>query len=165
MLNNSVETSINKPFISKIIQIYLSVTKVLEKIALPVLVLFMRLWMAKIFWYSGMTKISNWQSTVFLFREEYKVPFVPPEITACLATSFELACPVLLIFGFATRLATLPLLAMTAVIQFTYLDLIDHRYWAMLLALILFYDPGSLSLDHLISKKFGLLASSRGDVA
>lgn len=139
MLNNSVETSINKPFISKIIQIYLSVTKVLEKIALPVLVLFMRLWMAKIFWYSGMTKISNWQSTVFLFREEYKVPFVPPEITACLATSFELACPVLLIFGFATRLATLPLLAMTAVIQFTYLDLIDHRYWAMLLALILFY--------------------------
>ncbi|HAT1959220.1 TPA: DoxX family protein [Legionella pneumophila] len=165
MLNNSVETSINKPFISKIIQIYLSVTKVLEKIALPVLVLFMRLWMAKIFWYSGMTKISNWQSTVFLFREEYKVPFVPPEITACLATSFELACPVLLIFGFATRLATLPLLAMTAVIQFTYLDLIDHRYWAMLLALILFYGPGSLSLDHLIFKKFGLLASSRGDVA
>lgn len=156
-----LETCLNKPLISKTIQIYLSIIKVLEKIALPLLVLFMRVWMAKIFWYSGLTKISNWQSTVFLFKEEYKVPFIPPEIAASFATSFELACPVLLVFGFATRLATLPLLAMTAVIQFTYIDLIDHRYWAMLLALILFYGPGSLSLDHLIFKKFRSLASSR----
>lgn len=161
MFTNMLETCLNKPLISKTIQIYLSIIKVLEKIALPLLVLFMRVWMAKIFWYSGLTKISNWQSTVFLFKEEYKVPFIPPEIAASFATSFELACPVLLVFGFATRLATLPLLAMTAVIQFTYIDLIDHRYWAMLLALILFYGPGSLSLDHLIFKKFRSLASSR----
>lgn len=154
MLTNMVEACLKKPLISKVIQIYLAVLKVFEKIALPVLVLFMRFWMAKIFWYSGLTKISNWQSTVFLFKEEYKVPVIPPEIAAYFATAFELTCPVLLILGLGTRFATLPMLAMTAVIQFTYLDLIDHRYWAMLLALILFYGPGTLSLDHLISKKF-----------
>lgn len=154
MLTNMIEACLKKPFISTIITIYLSVLKVFEKIGLPVLMLFMRLWMAKIFWYSGLTKISNWQSTVFLFKEEYKVPIIPPEIAAYFATSFELICPVLLVLGLGTRLATLPMLAMTAVIQFTYLDLIDHRYWAMLLALILFYGPGTLSLDQVISKKF-----------
>lgn len=155
MFTNMVEACLRKPFISKLVQIYLSVLKVFEKIALPILVLFMRFWMAKIFWYSGLTKISSWQSTVFLFKEEYKVPVIPPEIAAYFATSFELACPILLVLGLGARLATLPMLAMTAVIQFTYLDLIDHRYWAMLLALILFYGPGTLSLDHLILKKFG----------
>ena len=155
MFTNRVETYLKKPLVSKTIQIYLTVLKVFEKIALPVLLFFMRFWIAEIFWYSGLTKISSWQSTVFLFKEEYKVPVIPPEIAAYFATSFELVCPVLLVFGFATRLATLPMLAMTAVIQFTYLDLIDHRYWAMLLALILFYGPGPLSIDYLISKKFG----------
>jgi putative oxidoreductase len=154
MRTNMAKAFLKKPLISTVIQIYLAVLKVFKKIPLPVLVLFMRFWMAKIFWYSGLTKISSWQSTVFLFKEEYKVPVLPPEIAAYFATSFELACPVLLVFGLATRLATLPMLAMTAVIQFTYLDLIDHRYWAMLLALILFYGPGTLSLDHLISRKF-----------
>lgn len=150
-----IEACLAKPIVYKIISAYLIFLLFLEKAAMPLLALFMRCWMAKIFWYSGLTKISSWQSTVFLFKEEYKVPVIPPEIAAYFATSFELACPILLVFGLATRLATLPMLAMTAVIQFTYLDLIDHRYWAMLLALILFYGPGPLSLDRLISKKFG----------
>lgn len=154
MLTNMVEACLKKPLISKIIQIYLSVLKIFEKIALPVLVLFMRFWMAKIFWYSGLTKISSWQSTIYLFQYEYKVPLIPAELAAYFATAFELACPVLLLFGLSTRLATLPMLAMTAVIQLTYLDLIDHYYWGMLLALILFYGPGAISLDYLISNKF-----------
>ena len=153
MLSSNLESCLKKPLVAKTIQIYFSILKIFEKVALPVLVLFMRFWMAKIFWYSGLTKISSWQSTVFLFKEEYKVPIIPPEIAAYFATAFELTCPVLLVLGLGTRFATLPMLAMTAVIQFTYLDLIDHRYWAMLLALILFYGPGPLSLDHFISKK------------
>ncbi|RTK93444.1 MAG: DoxX family protein [Rickettsiales bacterium] len=155
MLTNMVEACLRKPLISRIVQTYLSVLRVFEKIALPMLMIFMRLWMAKIFWYSGLTKISSWKSTVFLFKEEYKVPVIPPEIAAYFATAFELTCPVLLVLGLGARFATLPMLAMTAVIQFTYLDLIDHRYWAMLLAVILFYGPGTVSLDHFIFKKFG----------
>lgn len=142
------------PFITKVIQIYLSMAVFLEIKALPVLILFIRFWMAKIFWYSGLTKISSWQATLFLFKEDYKVPFIPPEMAAYSSTFFELTCPVLLLLGFATRVATLPMLAMTAVIEFTYLNLIDHTYWAILLTLILFYGPGTLSVDHLLLKIF-----------
>lgn len=145
---------LENPFLSKGVPLYLRLLKRLEKTGLPLLLLFIRLWMAKIFWYSGLTKISHWQSTLFLFKEEYKVPLLPPEGAAFFATLFELTCPLLLLLGFATRVAALPMLAMIAVIQFTYLDLVEHYYWAMLLALIVCYGPGALSLDHFISKKF-----------
>lgn len=154
MFANKITDYTKNPFITKVIQIYLSITAFLEMKALPVLILFIRFWMAKIFWYSGLTKISSWQATLFLFKDVYKVPFIPPEMAAYSSTFFELSCPVLLLLGFATRLATLPMLAMTAVIEFTYLNLIDHTYWAILLALILFYGPGTLSLDHYLCKKY-----------
>lgn len=137
-----------------LIQYYIQTTQWLNHIGMSLLILLMRLWIAKIFWYSGMTKITDWQSALFLFREEYKVPLIPPEIAAYLATAAELTCPILLVIGLATRFATLPLLCMTAVIQFTYLNFIDHAYWAMLLATILMYGPGVLSLDYFIKKKF-----------
>lgn len=151
MLNKCIKC-LQMPWLIAISLKYLGFTTFLEKWMMPLLVLFMRFWMAKIFWYSGLTKISSWDATVYLFKEEYKVPIVPPELAAYFATGFELLCPVLLVLGFASRLATLPLLAMTAVIQFTYLDLIDHRYWAMLLCLIFFYGPGKFSVDHLFKK-------------
>lgn len=113
-----------------------------------------RLWMAKIFWQSGMVKIGNWDNTLYLFKEEYHVPLLPPSIAALFATSFELACPVFLVLGLGARLATLPMLAMVAVIQFTYDNNMEHFYWAMLLATILCFGSGKLALDHLIKARF-----------
>lgn len=139
---------------NKTIEIFNKLLKILEKICLPLLVLFIRFWMSKIFWHSGVVKVSNWQSAIFLFKEEFKVSIISSEIAAYITTFFELACPILLVLGLASRLSTLPLLAITAAIQFTYVDLIDHLYWAILLAVILFYGPGSLSLDYLIARKF-----------
>ncbi len=136
-----------------ITSIYIKTTQGLTHYGMPLLVLVIRLWMARIFWYSGLTKITDWQATLYLFANEYRVPFIPPEIAAYLAATAELTCPVLLVLGFATRLATLPLLLMTAVIQFTYLNFIDHFYWALLLTTLLCYGPGPLSLDFLIKKK------------
>lgn len=140
--------------IEKITNIYFKTIRILELIFMPILMLLMRFWMAQIFWYSGLTKISNWQATVFLFKDEYKVPVIPPEIAALLSTGVELAAPILLIFGLATRLTTLPMLAMTVVIQFTYEYSNEHYYWAMLLLAILCYGPGPLSVDNLIKRKF-----------
>lgn len=133
---------------------YIKTTQWLNDLGMSVLILFMRLWIAKIFWYSGLTKINDWQSTLFLFTEEYKVPIIAPQIAAYLATTAELVCPLLLLFGFATRFAAIALLVMTAVIQFTYINFSDHAYWAMLLTSILMYGPGMLSLDYYIKKKF-----------
>ena len=154
MLNNMIDTFLNKPLVLKTSKLYISFLSILEKMGMPMLILFIRFWIAKIFWYSGLTKISSWQSTIYLFQYEYKVPVINPELAAYFATTFELACPVLFVIGLCTRLATLPMLAMTVVIQLTYLDLIEHYYWGMLLTLILFYGPGKLSLDNLLYRKF-----------
>jgi len=137
-----------------LIQYYIQTTQWLDRVGMSLLILLMRCWMAKIFWFSGLTKINDWQTALFLFAHEYKVPLIPSEIAAVLAVTAELTCPLLLVIGFATRFATIPLLLMTAVIQFTYLNFIDHAYWTMLFATILMYGPGVLSLDHLIKKKF-----------
>lgn len=130
--------------------IYQKITHIFEVILMPLLALLIRFWLARIFWYAGLTKISNWKTTIFLFEYEYKVPFISPIIAAILATATELSCPILLILGFASRFATIPLLIMTAVIQFTYHNEMEHNYWAMLLAVILFYGPGKFSLDYLL---------------
>jgi putative oxidoreductase len=137
----------------KIFNIYNKLLCVLNALANP-MALIIRLWMAKIFWASGILKINDWSNTIYLFTNEHPVPFLPPLLAAISATTFELLCPVLLTVGFATRLATLPMLAMTAVINFTYDNSPEHYYWAILLGTILFYGPGKLSLDYFISKKF-----------
>ena len=150
IMNNFMQSSC----ITKISNMYLCGVSYLEKNIMPLYMLFIRIWMAKIFWYSALTKISSWQSTLFLFENIYKVPMLSPDIAAYLATFFELSCSVLIAFGLFSRVAALPLLAMTAVIQFTYLKLIDHSYWAMLLTMILFHGPGKFSLDYLVRNYF-----------
>ncbi len=116
----------------------------------PLVLLLFRVWIARVFFLSGLVKNNDWGSTLSLFATEYKVPVLPPYFAAVSSTCFELCCPVLLTLGLGTRLATLPLLAMTAVIQFTYDQNIQHAYWAMLLAAILAFGPGLFSLDHFL---------------
>jgi len=126
----------------------------LERFPLSILQFLFRFSIASVFWNSGLVKIQSWLPTVALFANEYRVPLLPPELAATLATAVELTCPVLLVFGLATRLATLPLLGMTFVIQtFVYPDLwLTHLTWATILLFILTRGPGAISLDHLIGK-------------
>ena len=119
----------------------------------PLWWLLVRLWIANVFFSSGLTKFEDFDVTVFLFENEYAVPFVPPYFAALSATFFELACPVALVLGFATRFAVLPLLVMTAVIEFTYQEHVQHAYWAILLAGLLLHGAGKWSVDYLIARK------------
>ena len=113
-----------------------------------------RLGLAMIFWRSGQAKLANWDLTLQLFANEYKVPVLPPEIAAPLAAAVELSCPVLLVLGLFTRLATLPMIGMTLVIQiFVYpMSWVDHLIWLTMLLLLLSRGPGIFSLDHLAKK-------------
>ena len=117
------------------------------------LILVIRLWIAHVFWVSGLLKVEDFSTTVLLFTNEHPVPYVPPVVAAAFSTIFELGCPVLLALGLGARLATLPLLLITAVMQFTYENATEHYYWAMLLCTILVYGPEKISLDYWISKK------------
>lgn len=116
--------------------------------------------MARIFFYSGLTKISSWASTIYLFKYEYRVPIIPAELAAYLATTVELITPAFLVIGCCSRLVAIPMIAMVAVIQFTYLDLLEHFYWAILLGTIILHGPGLFSFDYLIRKKFNNLCAN-----
>ena len=118
----------------------------------------MRLAVAMIFWNSAMTKLSNWDTALSLFAEEYKVPLLPPEVAAYVAVGIELAAPVLLVLGLLTRATSLVLLGMTAVIEiFVYpLAWPTHLQWAAMLLVLLCRGPGKLSLDDLIGRRLGV---------
>ena len=121
----------------------------LERVPVALCQLFFRLAVASVFFRPGLTKLTSWEPTVALFRDEYRVPVLSPEVAAALATTFEVGCSILLVIGFATRLATLPLLGMIAVIQtFVYPNAYaEHLTWASLLLFLLTRGAGPWSLD------------------
>lgn len=113
-----------------------------------------RIAIAAIFLYSARTKVDGFltlkDSTFTLFAEEYKVPLLPPEFAAHMATYAEHLFPILLILGLGTRLSALALLGMTAVIQiFVYSEAWPtHLTWAMPMLYLIGRGGGSLTLDH-----------------
>jgi putative oxidoreductase len=126
----------------------------LERFPLSLLQLAMRVGVGAVFFRSGLLKIDSWQFTIQLFRDEYKVPLLDPVLAAQAAGIVELGVPPLLFVGIATRLATLPLLGMIAVIQvFVYPNAwSDHLMWASALLLVLTRGPGVFSLDYIIAR-------------
>jgi putative oxidoreductase len=126
----------------------------LERLPLSVIQLAMRVAVGAVFFNSGLLKINSWEFAVKLFEDEYKVPLLDPLWAARLATFNELTFSLLIIVGLATRLATIPLLGMIAVIQtFVYPQAwTEHLLWASILLLLLSRGPGTLSVDYLIER-------------
>jgi len=128
----------------------------------PLLTLGFRLYIAYVFFNSGLTKIASWSSTLSLFREDYKVPLLPPELAAYMATAGELALPILLVFGFLSRPAALALFILNAVAAYS-LSQTDfasvaghwqHITWGTMIAVIFTFGPGAISIDKWISNKW-----------
>lgn len=123
--------------------------------------LVIRLYVAEVFFRSGLVKVSNWPGTLYLFREEYRVPLLPPELAAGLGAFGELVFPVLLALGVASRLAALALsiVNLVAVLSFWHVlreneaALAAHFYWGLLLLVTLCHGPGKLSFDHLVGRR------------
>jgi len=127
---------------------------------------------AAVFWKSGQTKIEGlaidivsgtftlgWprlsDNAVFLFKEEYQLPLLPPELGATMAALGEHILPLFILLGLATRLSALGLLGMTMVIQlFVYPDAYaTHGTWAAVLLYLMAHGPGQLSIDAWIAKR------------
>ena len=112
-----------------------------------------RIAIAAIFWQSGRTKVDGWltvsDSAYELFRTEYALPLLPPDVAAWLATGAEHLFPILLVLGLGTRLSALALLGMTATIQlFVYPSAWPtHLSWAGLLLFLVAHGGGRWSLD------------------
>jgi putative oxidoreductase len=139
------------------------VTGWLDRVPYSLLALPLRLAVATVFWNSGTTKLANWEATLQLFEDEYKVPLLPPDIAAHLGASIELTTPVLLVLGLLTRPAALVLLGMTTVIEvFVYPQAWPtHIQWAAMLLVLLCRGAGSFSIDYLLKRRFGIQTSLR----
>jgi putative oxidoreductase len=119
-----------------------------------------RLWVSWEFLKSGWLKLSNWDSTVFLFHQEYHVPVLPPSVAAVAGTAGEIVFPVLLIAGLAGRLSALGLLAVNILAVVSYSDVLlsegfeaalgQHYLWGFALIVLAVFGPGRLSLDQVL---------------
>ena len=125
----------------------------------PLLLLGFRLYVAQVFFMSGLTKIQSWSSTLSLFEYEYNVPVIPPEIAAYMATAGELILPVMLVLGFFSRPAALGLFILNVVAAISYPDISaagmnDHIIWGTMLAVVFAFGPGTLSIDKILSNRW-----------
>lgn len=120
-----------------------------------------RLAIGLVFWNSGRTKVDGWNifhvndRTLFLFKEEYKLPYLPADLAALASQIAEHVLPVLLIVGLATRFSALGLLIMTLVIEiFVYPQAyVVHGTWAAVLLMLIKYGPGQFSVDHILYRR------------
>jgi putative oxidoreductase len=111
-----------------------------------------RLYLAKIFFLSGLTKIKDWDSTLFLFNEEYQVPLLPPELAAWMGTGGELLLPVLLTVGLLGRFSAIGLCIVNGMAVISLNDippaaLSQHVLWGSLLVMITVSGVGKYSMD------------------
>jgi putative oxidoreductase len=162
-MEKQMDLAVNQPhdvgFIHRVTRLARSAIDFLNRYGAPILDLGIRLFVAMVFFKSGLTKISNWNATLFLFENEYHVPLLSPNVAAYLGTPAELGLPVLLALGLGSRFAAAALFVFNIVAVISYPDLgevglRDHQYWGLLLLITLMHGPGKLSVDHVISKRF-----------
>ena len=118
----------------------------------PVAQLAARLYVAKVFLLSGLTKVRDWETTIALFTDEYHVPLLPPELAAWLGAGAELVLPILLVLGLGGRAAAIGLFVLNAVAVLSLGDVAEaafqqHIFWGSLLIGLVLWGPGRCSLD------------------
>ena len=116
-----------------------------------------RLYLAWVFFNSGLTKIKDWDTTLFLFEYEYNVPLLPVELAAYLATVGEIVLPVLLVAGLASRFAAAGLFVINIVAVISLQDIAPaalylHYIWGILLLQVFIWGSGLLSFDRWTSR-------------
>ncbi|HZP88038.1 MAG TPA: DoxX family protein [Burkholderiales bacterium] len=129
-------------------------TTIIDAVA-PAFDLLVRLYVAEVFFRSGLVKIKSLDATLALFENEYAVPLLPYELAAYVGTAIELVVPVFLVLGLGARAAALLLFVFNAIAVISYPDISaagikDHMLWGFLLAAIFFHGPGNWSLDRFL---------------
>jgi putative oxidoreductase len=123
----------------------------------PLFVLALRLYLFRVFFVSGLTKLRSWDSTLYLFSNEYHVPVLPPAVAAVMGAGGELIFPVMLLLGWQSRFAAAGLFVvnLVAVVSYPGLEPVmikDHILWAALIAFLFFHGVGRWSLQGRFSR-------------
>jgi putative oxidoreductase len=138
-------------------RLWLPISQLLTLLQSPAL-LAARAYVAYVFFISGLTKLRDWDTTLALFTDEYKVPFLSPTAAALMGTAGELALPVLLLVGLGSRFAALGLsvvniVAVIALQEIAPAALQQHILWGALLAGIAIFGGGALGLERWLAGK------------
>jgi len=145
--------------LARLAGLYCAACRLLDKLQ-PLLLLGFRLYVAKVFWMSGLTKTRDWSITLALFTNEYHVPLLSPAVAAIMGTATELSMPVLLALGLTTRFGAFVLFFFNIIAVISYpalpdIAVKDHILWGTMILVILLVGPGKISLDHLIERQLG----------
>ncbi len=170
---NAISTTSTGP-LARVLALLEGVHDRMESLPNTVIAFVARFSIAAVFWKSGQTKLEGlavdivsgefqlgWprlsDNAVALFREEYRLPLLPPEWGALLAATGEHVLPLMLLLGLATRLSALGLLGMTLVIQLLVYPgaYPTHGTWAAVLLYLMAHGPGKLSLDAWLARRCG----------
>jgi putative oxidoreductase len=126
----------------------------------PLLALAIRLYVSWQFLKAGYLKVTRWDSTLYLFENEYHTPLLSPHLAALAGSFGELFFPMALVLGFCSRLGALGLFFVNAVAVISYSQVLlaegseaalgQHILWGSLMLVLIVYGPGKLSLDHVL---------------
>ena len=124
----------------------------------PLAALLARLYLAQVFFLSGLTKLRDWGTTVALFTDEYHVPLLSPPVAAALGTAGELVLPVLLVLGLGGRFSALGLFVVNVVAVISLSDIApaalqQHVFWGSLLAALAIFGLGPWSADRWVAPR------------
>jgi putative oxidoreductase len=149
-------------FLLKLTQWHAALGRLLDKLQ-PLALLAARLYVAKIFIWSGWLKLTAWDQTVDLFTSEYHVPLLPPALAAMLGTFGELFFPSLLVLGLFGRIGALGTFAVNAMAVISYSDVLlgegfeaaigQHILWGTLTLGLALFGPGAISVDWLLERR------------
>jgi putative oxidoreductase len=148
--------------IGKLVTLYWTVAAALTRYAEPVLNLFIRVWMANIFFKAGLIRVERWGNQEFMFTDIHPVPGIPASIAAPLVTAAEILLPVMSVLGIFARLPAAGMLVMTMVIQFVVAQTpqgienkignAEHYIWMILLGYVVLRGPREISADFLLGR-------------
>ena len=138
--------------------------RIIDKVSMlePVALLAARLYVGWAFFSSGLTKLNNWDSTLFLFEEEYHVPLLPYELAAYLGTAAEIILPLLLMAGLASRFSALGLFFVNIVAVISLENIAaaayaQHVLWGTLLLQVVIFSGGRFAFDYVVKRRIELM--------
>jgi putative oxidoreductase len=130
----------------------------------PLALLAARLYVAQVFFASGLTKLRDWETTLALFADEYQVPLLSPPVAAALGTAGEIVLPVLLALGLGGRFAAAGLFVVNAVAVISLAEIApaalqQHVLWGCLLIAVVLWGPGRWSVDRVLMPRWNSAAT------